>query len=75
MTKQVSATTPEATIRRFSFYGTPVIVDTPAESTPDTPALLKKLRDAGVSKVLSLLSDEALKDESTVREAVRGLTP
>ena len=67
--KQGSVVTPAPTLRRFSFYGTPVIVEAPAESTPDTPALLKKLRDAGVSKVLSLLSDEALKDESTAAAA------
>ena len=61
--------------RRVSFFGKEMIMENPAESTPDTPALLKQLRESGVSPMLTLLSDDQLKDPEVAAAAVRSLTP
>ncbi|XRB20294.1 hypothetical protein RI054_23g101410 [Pseudoscourfieldia marina] len=52
---------PQPTLpREIDFYGVRVMVDTPAQSSPDTPALLQRIRASGKSKVLSMMSDDAL---------------
>ena len=52
-----------------------MMLDAPAESTPNTPALLKQIRESGVSPMLTLLTDEQLKDPGIAADAVRSLTP
>ncbi|XRB21621.1 EF-hand domain-containing protein [Pseudoscourfieldia marina] len=61
--------------RRVSFFGREMMLDAPAESTPNTPALLKQIRESGVSPMLTLLTDTQLKDPGIAADAVRSLTP
>ncbi|XRB20538.1 hypothetical protein RI054_24g103870 [Pseudoscourfieldia marina] len=61
--------------RRVSFFGREMMLDAPAESTPNTPALLKQIRESGVSPMLTLLTDQQLKDPGIAADAVRSLTP
>ena len=68
-----STASPQPTLaREIDFYGVRVMVDTPAQSSPDTPALLQRIRASGKSKVLSMMSDDALLDETTVADGPAG---